>query len=91
MLFRGVPSPLPLNATFALEIAVCARNGAAVAPPGVDARMPAHRHGMNYRPSLVEKAAGLFRADGLLFHMPGRWEFVLEVGGERLTAAHDVD
>jgi len=91
LLFRGVPSPPPLNAAFAVEIAVCARNGASVAAPRVDAWMPAHRHGMNYRPSVVAKSPGSFRAEGLLLHMPGRWELVFEVGGERLTAAHVLD
>ncbi|MBM3548254.1 MAG: hypothetical protein FJX54_14995 [Alphaproteobacteria bacterium] len=91
LLFRGVPSPPPLNTSFAVEIAVCARDGASVAAPRVDAWMPAHRHGMNYRPSVVARAPGSFRADGLLLHMPGRWEFVFEVGGERLTATQTLD
>lgn len=91
VLFRSAPTPLPLNASFALDVAVCARDGSAVAAPKVDAWMPAHRHGMNYRPSLSETKKGLFRAEGLLLHMPGRWEFVFEVAGERLTAAHHID
>jgi len=91
VLFRSAPTPLPLNASFALDVAVCAKDGSAVAAPKVDAWMPAHRHGMNYRPSLTETRKGLFRADGLLLHMPGRWEFVFEVAGERLTATHDID
>jgi hypothetical protein len=91
LLFRGVPSPLPLNAAFAVEIAACARDGKSVAAPRVDAWMPAHRHGMNYKPSVVARSPGTFRADGLLLHMPGRWEFVFEVDGERLTARHDLD
>ncbi len=91
VLFRSVPAPTPLNASFALDVTVCARDGAAVATPRVDAWMPAHRHGMNYRPSLTGTSAGRFRADGLLLHMPGRWEFVFEVGGERLTALDDID
>jgi hypothetical protein len=91
LLFLGVPTPPPLNASFAVEISICARDGVDVAAPRVDAWMPVHRHGMNYRASLVAKSPGRFRAEGLLFHMPGRWEFVFEVGGERLTAAHDID
>lgn len=91
VLFRSAPTPLPLNASFALDVAVCARDGSAVAAPKVDAWMPAHRHGMNYRPSLSETKKGLFRAEGLLLHMPGRWEFVFEIAGERLTAAHHID
>ena len=91
VLFRSAPAVTPLNAPFALELAMCAKDGSAVATPRVDASMPAHRHGMNYRPTLTSPSAGRFRAEGLLFHMPGRWQFAFEVGGERLTAAHDVD
>jgi ferredoxin len=47
----------------------------------VDAVMPAHRHGMNYAPSLREVGPGHYRADGLMFHMPGLWEFRFELRG----------
>jgi len=82
---RPAPSPLPLNAPFALELGLCAQNGAPVSdPPKVDAWMPAHRHGMNYRPTVTVLGPGRFRAEGLLFHMPGRWEVIVEVGGDRV-------
>ena len=41
----------------------------------VDAQMPAHGHGMNYRPTLTEDAPNLFKGEGFVFHMPGRWQF----------------
>lgn len=91
LLLRSAPAPVPLNAPFAIELALCARDGAAVALPRVDAWMPAHRHGMNYRPSVTALGPGRFRAEGLLFHMPGRWEFVVEVAGERLAARQDLE
>ena len=91
VLFRSLPEIPPLNASFTVELAVCAKDGSAVTTPRVDATMPAHRHGMNYRPSLTSTSSGRFRAEGLLFHMPGRWQFAFEVGGERLTFAQDVD
>jgi hypothetical protein len=49
----------------------------------VDASMPAHRHGMNYRPGLVALGDGRWRAEGLMFHMAGAWElrFDVEAGG----------
>jgi hypothetical protein len=47
--------------------------------------MPEHRHGMNYKPGIRPVGAGRFRAEGLMFHMPGRWEFVFDLGGERLA------
>ncbi len=43
---------------------------------------------MNYKPSIsrVGNEPGRFRADGLMFHMPGRWELAFDLGGgERLT------
>lgn len=53
----------------------------------VDAVMPAHRHGMNYRPSVKPLGQGLWQVDGLLLHMPGEWEWRLDVqaAGRRVT------
>lgn len=47
--------------------------------------MPEHRHGMNYAPSVRALGDGRYHSAGWLFHMPGRWEFVFEMGGERFT------
>jgi cytochrome c peroxidase len=41
--------------------------------------MPEHRHGMNYAPEVKPLGPGRWRAEGLMFHMPGKWEFVFEV------------
>jgi hypothetical protein len=77
--WRAAPSPLPVGQHFALDIALCAPAGQALpAALRVDATMPEHKHGMNYRPSVKAQGPGLFRADGLMFHMPGRWELVFE-------------
>jgi hypothetical protein len=83
------PQPLPLAQFFAIELAVCARDGAPVITPLVDATMPEHRHGMNYRPSVGPLGSGRFRATGLLLHMPGRWRLSFAVGsGARREALH---
>jgi cytochrome c peroxidase len=65
---------------FTLEIAVCAKPGNPI-PENlkVDAHMPEHRHGMNYEPAVKALGAGRWRAEGLMLHMPGKWEFVFEV------------
>ena len=65
---------------FALEVSVCPKPGQP-APESlrVDAHMPEHRHGMNYAPAVKLVGAGRWRAEGLMFHMPGRWEIVFEV------------
>jgi hypothetical protein len=72
---------LGVGRMFALQAQVC--------PPTarldrVDASMPEHQHGMNYRPRLIDLGAGRWRAEGLMFHMAGRWELrfdVVEAGG----------
>ncbi len=59
----------------------------------VDADMPAHRHGMNYRPTLQWQEAGRFTAQGLMLHMPGRWRirFEVETQGRRQWLNHTVE
>lgn len=94
--FRSEPAQPQVGAPFALEIAVCAKDGAALPDAlKVDAHMPAHRHGMNYAPTLRPLAPGRYRAEGMLFHMPGRWEllFDLTAGGtrERLAVAQEIE
>ena len=90
--YRTVPSPIVNGEHFALDIAVCPI-GNAPAPRAVrvDASMPAHRHGMNYRPTVAAKGRGRYRAEGLLFHMNGRWEIAFDVvtaaRSERITSA----
>jgi hypothetical protein len=79
--YRTVPAKIATGQPFEVLFAFCP---AAPGPIKADAHMPEHRHGMNYRPSIVP-AAGGYRSEGWLFHMPGRWEFVFEVGGARLT------
>jgi hypothetical protein len=68
------------------------REGRGPAPTAlrVDADMPAHRHGMNYRAKVSPKGEGRYVAEGLLFHMPGQWRLLFDVDGggrtERLAA-----
>jgi hypothetical protein len=45
----------------------------------VDADMPAHRHGMNYRTTVTALGDGRFRAEGLMFHMAGRWRLLFDL------------
>ena len=65
---------------FTLEIEVCAKSGSPVPESlKVDAHMPEHRHGMNYAAEVKPLGPGRWRAEGLMFHMPGKWEFVFEI------------
>lgn len=92
--FAPRTSPLATGRHFALDIAVCAP---ADGPPPrglqVDADMPAHQHGMNYRATVAARGPGLYRAEGLMLHMPGRWRFLfdLQLDGRTLQLAHEVE
>ena len=84
--YRTIPAAIEVGKPFVLELAACPKKGAAVAGRvRLDAHMPEHRHGMNYRVKVVTLADGRYRSEGWLFHMPGRWEFVFDLGAERLT------
>jgi hypothetical protein len=91
IVFASTPGSIETGKHFSLEFAVCPR-GVANPPDAVrvDAVMPEHRHGMNYRPVVVAKGDGIYRADGLMLHMPGRWEIRFDVvtaaGTDRLVA-----
>ena len=90
VVFKTVPDPISTGAHFALDFAVCPRAAAPIPRAvRVDANMPLHRHGMNYRPVVTPQSGAMFRAEGLLFHMPGRWDVTFDVDTgarvERLT------
>jgi hypothetical protein len=88
--YRPVPAPIAVGRHFAVDAAVCAKRGPLPHALRVDAQMPAHRHGMNYRAKVIPQGPGRWRAEGLMFHMPGQWQFVFDVEAgerrERLTA-----
>jgi len=90
--FRTEPARLEVGSHFAVLYGVCPKAGAAQpARMGVDAWMPEHRHGMNYKASVTALGGGRFRAEGLLLHMPGRWELLFDLDGERLRYALRVE
>lgn len=73
--------PIKLAEFFALDVAVCARAGAQPSSLRIDARMPEHNHGMNYRPRVLARGSGRFEATGLLLHMQGRWQISFDAQG----------
>jgi hypothetical protein len=90
--FRTEPAKIAVGRHFAVEVVVCPKSGSAdAAQVKIDAHMPDHRHGMNYKPTIKTLGGGRFRADGMMFHMPGRWEFLFDIegknGSERLTSS----
>jgi hypothetical protein len=84
------PAPIPLDRHFELDLVVC---GAVASAVRVDAEMPAHRHGMNYRATVAAAGEGRFVARGLLFHMPGRWRLLFDVDlpGRTQRLVHDLE
>ena len=88
------PSPAPVGRHFNVDFVVCAGGVARTdVRTQVDADMPAHRHGMNYRASVAPLGAGVYRAEGLMFHMPGRWRllFDLELDGRTWHLAREIE
>ena len=78
--WRTLPDPVPIGRPFAVVFDLCPRRPSTVIDRvSVDAWMPAHRHGMNYRPTLDGAPPGPIRADGLLLHMAGHWQLVFEL------------
>ena len=84
--WRSEPAPIPVSAHFSIRFHLC---GPLVGRVGVRGWMPDHRHGMNYRPAVTLNGSS-GAAEGLMFHMPGRWQLILDVRGaagrEKLTA-----
>jgi len=80
--YRAAPE---VGKHFSVDVAACAKNGPPPNTLTIDAQMPEHRHGMNYRPEVKQLAPGRWQASGLMFHMPGKWQFLFVVEGERMT------
>ena len=81
-----IPAKISVGQPFVLEMAACPKRSAQVSDRvKLDAHMPEHRHGMNYRAKVEPRGNGRFHSEGWLFHMPGRWEFIFDLGAERLT------
>jgi hypothetical protein len=82
LVYRTAPDPPIVGQHFGIDFALCPTGDAALPDEvRVDASMPEHKHGMNYKPSVTALAPGRYRAEGLMFHMPGRWELVFELRG----------
>lgn len=78
--FSPKPAPLTVGRHFSIDLAVCPKDPATrVVAVRIDADMPAHRHGMNYAAKVTALGGNRHRADGLMFHMPGRWRFLFEL------------
>jgi hypothetical protein len=96
LVFRTSPDPVVVGRHFTLDFALCPRPPAGLPEDvRVNAHMPQHRHGMNYLPSVTALGSGIYHAQGLMFHMPGRWELYFDLQGSsgpvRLAQSLQVD
>jgi len=89
--FRPEPMRIEIGEPFSLLFNVCTKNDKPAELIAVDAQMPEHKHGMNYRPTIVSMGDGRYRVEGMVFHMPGRWEISIDVraGEESERLSHE--
>ena len=93
VVYQPISGEVPFNELFSLDIRVYDGLDHATIETGVeiyvDARMPAHGHGMNVIPSVLPFGDGTFRVDGMLFHMRGEWRIDVTVTeGSDFDIAH---
>ena len=76
---------IPLNEPFDLHIQLYEVRDEIVRFPlrdatlSVDAGMPEHMHGMTVQPAVTKQKDGSYMVQGMLFHMPGRWELYFDI------------
>jgi hypothetical protein len=91
--YRWEPGELRVGQFFAAEVIACRAPGPeAVRAISLDALMPAHGHGMNYRPTVRQTGPGSFRFTGLMLHMAGTWRLTFDLfqGDRRTRLTHEV-
>lgn len=95
VVYRTEPDPPPRGELFSVDAWICdarepdrPREDVGLE---IDAAMPQHQHGMNRVPTLARMDSGGSRAQGLLFHMPGRWELYFDVTQGAVTERAQVE
>ena len=92
--YRWEPAEPKVGQFFAAEVVACRAPGPEpVGRIAIDATMPAHGHGMNYRPAAEQAGAGHYRFTGLMLHMPGTWRITFDLfqGSRRTRLTREVD
>ena len=82
VLVDGKESELPIvRRRFTIELNIESTRHPKELPKSVmvDAQMPEHAHGMNVAPTIILEKSGMCRAEGMLFHMSGRWEVDVDI------------
>ncbi len=91
--YRWDPAELKVGRFFAAEVVACkAPSSEPVREIRIDATMPAHGHGMNYRPAAAQSAPGHYKFTGLMLHMAGTWRVTIDLvqGAKRTRLMHEV-
>jgi hypothetical protein len=95
--YKPSPDPIPLNEHFSLGVGVTPYAESDSLPEGLtieaEAIMPEHAHGMTVQPEVGDRGHGSFEVEGMLFHMPGKWEIYIDVmhNGVTETAVFPVE
>lgn len=79
--WRPLVLNLPVSEPFSAEIRLARADGSptdAGIKVFLDAEMPHHGHGMNVVPR-VTRRGDVWLVEGILMHMPGRWELSIDV------------
>lgn len=87
-LIANAPHQPPLNELFDIKVAVGRRGTLEIVDEVnlfADAGMPEHMHGMNVEPTVTRLDDGSFLVQGMLFHMPGRWELYFDITKDGVT------
>lgn len=79
--YKTKPAKIEVGKPFSIEVVACVDGKKRMAPSRirVDAGMPMHGHGMNYKPSERKIGPGHSAFDGMVFHMPGHWQITFDV------------
>jgi hypothetical protein len=92
--YRWEPKDIKVGRFFQAEVVACRMPGQrAISGIVIDAQMPAHGHGMNYRPKAVQVGPDHFRFTGLMLHMAGSWRLTFDViqGETRTRLSHELN
>lgn len=86
-----VPTTVPVGQPFSAKVVICGEEGKLVDSLSIDATMPRHRHGMNYKPTITSGGDRIYEATGLFFHMPGLWRFAVTVQSKEMRQRFTYD
>jgi hypothetical protein len=90
--FRPEPLHIEVGEPFSLLFNVCTKSNNPAELVAVDAHMPDRKQSMKYRPTIMSAGDGRYRAEGIVFHLPGRWELAIDVraGEESERLTHEI-